>query len=160
MMTEWFECKVAYDKTMEDGLIKKVKETYLVDALIFTEAEKRFLAEIQPYMSGEFMVTDIKRAKIAELFESNDGQDDRWFKAKVAYITLDEKTGSEKRTNQSILVQASDLRIAVKNLDKNMAGTLGDYLIVSVAETPIMDIFRYVPQEEGETTTYSETTNK
>ena len=160
MMTEWFECKVAYDKTMEDGLIKKVKETYLVDALSFTEAEKRFLAEIQPYMSGEFMVTDIKRAKIAELFESNDGQDDRWFKAKVAYITLDEKTGSEKRTNQSILVQASDLRIAVKNLDKNMAGTLGDYLIVSVAETPIMDIFRYVPHEEGETTTYSETTNK
>ena len=160
MMTEWFECKVAYDKTMEDGLIKKVKETYLVDALSFTEAEKRFLAEIQPYMSGEFMVTDIKRAKIAELFESNDGQDDRWFKAKVAYITLDEKTGSEKRTNQSILVQASDLRIAVKNLDKNMAGTLGDYLIVSVAETSIMDIFRYVPQEEGETTTYSETTNK
>ena len=55
MMTEWFECKVAYDKTMEDGLIKKVKETYLVDALSFTEAEKRFLAEIQPYMSGEFM---------------------------------------------------------------------------------------------------------
>lgn len=160
MMTEWFECKVAYDKTMEDGLIKKVKETYLVDALSFTEAEKRFLAEIQPYMSGEFMVTDIKRAKIAELFESNDGQDDRWFKAKVAYITLDEKTGSEKRTNQSILVQASDLRIAVKNLDKNMAGTLGDYLIVSVAEMPIMDIFRYVPQEDGETTTYSETTNK
>ena len=160
MMTEWFECKVAYDKTMEDGLIKKVKETYLVDALSFTEAEKRFLAEIQPYMSGEFMVTDIKRAKIAELFESNDGQDDRWFKAKVAYITLDEKTGSEKRTNQSILVQASDLRIAVKNLDKNMAGTLGDYLIVSVVETPIMDIFRYVPQEDGETTTYSETTNK
>ena len=111
-------------------------------------------------MSGEFMVTDIKRAKIAELFESNDGQDDRWFKAKVAYITLDEKSGSEKRTNQSILVQASDLRIAVKNLDKNMAGTLGDYLIVSIAETPIMDIFRYVPQEDGETTTYSKTTNK
>ena len=150
MMTEWFECKVAYDKTMEDGLIKKVKETYLVDALSFTEAEKRFLEEIQPFMSGEFMVTDIKRAKVAELFESNDGNDDRWFKAKVAYITIDEKTGGEKRTNQNILVQASDLRVAVKNLDKNMAGTLGDYLIVSISETPIMDIFRYVPQENNE----------
>ncbi len=149
-MTEWFECKVAYDKTMEDGLIKKVKETYLVDALSFTEAEKRFLEEIQPFMSGEFMVTDIKRAKVAELFESNDGNDDRWFKAKVAYITIDEKTGGEKRTNQNILVQASDLRVAVKNLDKNMAGTLGDYLIVSISETPIMDIFRYVPQENNE----------
>ncbi len=149
-MTEWFECKVAYDKTMEDGLIKKVKETYMVDALSFTEAEKRFLEEIQPYMIGEFVVTDIKRAKISEMFESNDGEDDRWFKAKVAYITLDEKTGTEKRTNQFVLVQASDLRVAVKNLDKNMKGTLGDYLIVSIAETPIMDIFHYVPEENDE----------
>lgn len=160
MMTEWFECKVAYDKTMEDGLIKKVKETYLVDALSFTEAEKRFLEEIQPYMSGEFMVTDIKRARISELFESNDGQDDRWFKAKVAYITLDEKTGAEKRTNQNILVQASDLRVAVKNLDKNMHGTLGDYLIVSIAETPIIDIYRYVPQENNDTSNFPKPTNK
>ena len=160
MMTEWFECKVAYDKTMEDGLIKKVKETYLVDALSFTEAEKRFLEEIQPYMSGEFMVTDIKRAKISELFESNDGQDDRWFKAKVAYITLDEKTGAEKRTNQNILVQASDLRVAVKNLDKNMRGTLGDYLIVSIAETPIIDIYHYVPQENNDTSNVPQPANK
>lgn len=148
MITEWFECKVAYDKTMEDGLIKKVKETYLVDALSFTEAEKRFLEEIQPYMSGEFVVTDIKRAKIAELFESVDSQDDRWFKAKVAFITMDEKTGAEKRTAQVMLVQAADLRVAVKNLDKGMANTLGDYVIVSIAETPIMDIFRYVAGTE------------
>jgi len=159
-MTEWFECKVAYDKTTEDGLIKKVKETYMVDALSFTEAEKRFLEEIQPFMSGEFMVTDIKRAKISELFESNDGQDDRWFKAKVAYITLDEKTGTEKRTNQFVLVQACDLRVAVKNLDKNMEGTLGDYLIVSITETPIMDIFHYVPQENDESPEITEATNR
>ena len=148
MITEWFECKVTYDKTMEDGLIKKVKETYLVDALSFTEAEKRFLEEIQPYMSGEFVVTDIKRAKIAELFESVDSQDDRWFKAKVAFITMDEKTGAEKRTAQVMLVQAADLRVAVKNLDKGMSNTLGDYVIVSIAESPIMDIFRYVSGTE------------
>lgn len=148
MITEWFECKVAYDKTMEDGLIKKVKETYLVDALSFTEAEKRFLEEIQPFMSGEFVVTDIKRAKIAELFESVDSQDDRWFKAKVAFITLDEKTGAEKRTAQFMLVQAADLRVAVKNLDKGMSNTLGDYVIVSIAETPIMDIYRYIANSD------------
>ena len=88
---EWFECKVKYDKTMENGLIKQVTEAYLVDALSFTEAERRFLEEIEPFMSGEYMVTDIKRAKIAELFESNDGLADRWFKCKVAFITLDEK---------------------------------------------------------------------
>ncbi|MBR4929376.1 MAG: DUF4494 domain-containing protein, partial [Bacteroidaceae bacterium] len=100
---EWFECKVKYDKTMENGLIKQVTEAYLVDALSFTEAERRFLEEIEPFMSGEFMVTDIKRAKIAELFESNDGLADRWFKCKVAFITLDEKTGAEKRANQMMM---------------------------------------------------------
>lgn len=140
---EWFECKVRYDKTMENGLSKQVTETYLVDALSFTEAERRFIEEIEPFMGGEFTVTDIRRTKIAELFESNDGLADRWFKCKVAFITLDEKTGAEKRANQMMMIQAIDLRDAVKALDKAMEGTLGDYVIVSVAESPVMDVYRY-----------------
>lgn len=147
---EWFECKVKYDKTMENGLIKQVTEAYLVDALSFTEAERRFLEEIEPFMSGEYMVTDIKRAKIAELFESNDGLADRWFKCKVAFITLDEKTGAEKRANQMMMVQAIDLRDAIKSLDKAMEGTLGDYVIVSVSETAIMDVYRYKTAEDAQ----------
>lgn len=149
-MANWFECKVKYEKTMEDGLMKTTSETYLVDALSFTEAEKRFLEEIEPFMSGEFLVTDIKRARIAELFESEDAEDDRWYKARVAFITLDEKTGAEKRTVQTDLVQAKDLRLAIKNLDKGMEGTMGDYVIVSVAETPIMDVFYYRQVETKE----------
>ncbi len=130
--------------------MKTTSETYLVDALSFTEAEKRFLEEIEPFMSGEFLVTDIKRARIAELFESEDAEDDRWYKARVAFITLDEKTGAEKRTVQTDLVQAKDLRLAIKNLDKGMEGTMGDYVIVSVAETPIMDVFYYRQVETKE----------
>lgn len=143
MNSEWFECKVRFDKTMETGLLKKVTETYLVDALSFTEAERRFIEEMTPRISGEFTVTDIKRARLTEIFESIDAAADRWFKAKVAYITLDEKTGAEKRTNQSVLVQATDFREAVKTLDKGMEGTLGEWMIVSITETPIMDVFRY-----------------
>lgn len=142
-MNEWFECKVRYEKTLENGLLKKVTEPYLVDALSFTEAERRFLEEIEPFMSGEFQVTDIKRAKLAELFECEDDAADKWFKAKVAFITLDEKSGVEKKSSQTMLVQASDLRDAVKRLDKGMEGTLADYEIASIAETPIMDVFHY-----------------
>ncbi|MBE6254263.1 MAG: DUF4494 domain-containing protein [Prevotella sp.] len=148
MNSEWFECKVRFDKTLETGLMKKVTETYLVDALSFTEAERRFIEEMTPYISGEFTVTDIKRARLAYVFESEDAAADRWFKAKVAYITLDEKSGAEKRTNQNVLVQATDFRDAVKVLDKNMEGTLGDWVIVSIAETPIMDVFHYVKKED------------
>ena len=143
MNSQWFECKVKYDKTMETGLLKKVTETYMVDALSFTEAEKRFIEEMTPYISGEFEVTDIKRARLADLFESIDASADRWFKAKIAYITLDEKTGAEKRTNQVVLVQATDFRNALAGLDKGMAGTLGDWVIVSIAETTVMDVFKY-----------------
>ena len=143
MMNDWFECKVRYEKTLENGMIKKVTEPYLVDALSFTETERRFLEEIKPFMSGEFEVSDIKRAKFAEMFETTDSDADRWFKAKVAFITLDEKSGAEKKTNQNMLVQASDLRDAVKRLDKGMEGSMVDYEIISVAETPIMDVFHY-----------------
>ena len=135
MMNEWFECKVRYEKTLENGLVKKVTEPYLVDALSFTEAERRFIEEIEPFMSGEFQVTDIKRAKYAELFETDEDA--------AAFITLDEKSGAEKKSNQNMLIQASDLRDAVKRLDKGMEGTMADYEIASIAETPIMDVFHY-----------------
>ncbi|MCR4995572.1 MAG: DUF4494 domain-containing protein [Bacteroidales bacterium] len=148
MNSEWFECKVRFDKTMETGLLKKVTETYLVDALSFTEAERRFIEEMTPYISGEFTVTDIKRARLAEVVESADAAADRWFKVKVAYITLDEKSGAEKRTNQMVLVQATEFREAIKTLDKSMEGTLGDWVIVSVTETPIMDVFFYKKEDK------------
>lgn len=148
MNSTWFECKVRFDKTMETGLLKKVTETYMVDALSFTEAERRFIEEMTPYISGEFTVTDIKRARIAELFESADAAADRWFKAKVAYITLDEKTGAEKRSIQMVLVQAAEFRDALKNLDEAMKGTLGDWVIINISETPIMDVFRYKKVDE------------
>lgn len=143
MNSEWFECKVRFEKTMETGLLKKVTETYMVDALSFTEAERRFIEEMTPYISGEFTVTDIKRARLAEIVEAEDAAADRWYKAKVAFITLDEKTGAEKRTSQNVLVQATDFRDALKNLDKSMKGTLGDWVIVTITETTIMDVFHY-----------------
>ena len=159
MQSEWFECKVRYDKTLESGLIKKTTETYLVDALSFTEAEKRFIEEIEPFMSGEFMVTDIKRARITDLFDSMDLNDDHWFKARIAYISIDEKTAVEKRIVQSALIQANDFHRALARLDECMKGTLGEWVIVSITETPIIDVFKFratTEQEQKQTQTPTE----
>ena len=142
-MHNWFECKVRYEKMMENGSTRKVTEPYLFDALSFTEAEARIIEEISPFISGEFTVSDIKRANYSELFFSEEEAADRWFKCKVAFITLDEKSGAEKKTSTYMLVQASDLRDAVKKLDKGMEGSMADYQITSVAETPIMDVYPY-----------------
>lgn len=147
MMREWFECKVKFEKDMNDGLTKTVTEVYLVDALSFTEAEKRFVEEMSAFIRGEFNITDIKRAKINELFEGEDLQADKWFKCRVAFITMDEKTEKEKRTMQTMMVKAIDLPDAVKLLQKYMTGTLGDYLITSITETKIMDVFPYQTAE-------------
>ncbi|HIU88763.1 MAG TPA: DUF4494 domain-containing protein [Candidatus Caccomonas pullistercoris] len=143
MMNEWFECKIKYEKTMDNGQVKKVTEPYLVDAINFTEAEKRIIEEMTPFMTGEFQVADIKRARYAELFETPGDEADRWFKCKLTFVTLDEKSGAEKKTSQNVLVQAGDLRGAIKRLDEGMKGSMMDYVISSVAETPIMDVYHY-----------------
>ena len=142
-MHNWFECKIRYEKVAENGMNKKVTEPYLVDALSFTEAESRIIEEITPFISGEFTVSDIKRANYSELFSSEEEAADRWFKCKIYFITLDEKSGAEKKTAANMLVQAADLRDAVRKLDEGMKGTMADYSIASVAETAIMDVYPY-----------------
>ena len=126
---------------LEKGMKKKVTEPYLVDALSFTEAEARIIEEIRPYITGEFTITDIKRAKLSELFFNDNG--DRFFKAKVMYVTLDEKSGTEKKTATQMLAQASDIKEALRVVEKGMEGTLADYVIASLSETNIMDVFPY-----------------
>ncbi len=140
-MHTWFQCKVKYERNVDDGSIAKVSETYLIDALSFTEAEERINEEMKPYISGDFMVTDIKRAKINELFENESG--DRWYRSKVNFVSLDEEKGIEKRIATTMYAQASTLKEAVDVIDKGMKGTLADYEIASVAETDVMDIFKY-----------------
>lgn len=140
-MHTWFECKIRYEKTMDNGMNKKVTEPYLVDALSFTEAEARIIEEMTPFISGEFTVSDIKRANYSELFPCEEDSADRWFKCKLYFITSDEKSGAEKKTATNVLVQAADLRDAVNKLDEGMKGTMADYQIASVAETAIMDVY-------------------
>ena len=144
----WFECKIRYEKTMDDGLQKKVTESYVVDALSFTEAEKRILEEMSSYISGVFEVSDIKRAAYREIFFSDVAIDDRWYKAKLQFITIDEKTEKEKRSNVNFLVQAATLNSAVHNIVEVMSGSMIDYAIASVAETTLMDVFEYKKKEE------------
>jgi small-conductance mechanosensitive channel len=126
---------------MENGVQKKVTEPYLVDALSFTEAEARIIEEIKPYISGEFLVADIKRARLAELFFNENG--DRYYRIKVFFITLDEKSGAEKKTAVQMLAQANDIKEAIAVLEEGMKGTMSDYTIASISETMIMDVFPF-----------------
>ena len=140
---EWFECKIRYEKVMEDGLQKRVSENYVVDALSFSEAEERIIEEMSSYISGEFDVADIKKATYKEIFFSDDDMADKWYKAKLQFITIDEKTDKEKRSTVNYLVQAGSFNSAVKNIDEVMSGTMIDFVIAAVSETTLMDVFEY-----------------
>lgn len=144
-MYNWFECKVRYDKMMESGMQKTVTEPYLVDALSFTEAEARIIKEMQPYITGDFTVSDIKRVKFTESFFNETG--DKYYKAKLYFLTLDEKSGAEKKTAVNMLVQASELKEAVGIVETEMKKTMIDYTVASVSETAIMDVFPYGTEE-------------
>lgn len=138
-MANWFECKVRYDKVQENGSSKKVNEPYLVDALSFTEAEARIIEEQTPFISGDFSVSAVKRTKIAEIFR--DDRADRWYLVKVAFITIDEKTAVEKKSISQILVAGNDFKMAYDNFIEGMKGSLADYEIASITETPLMDVY-------------------
>ena len=145
----WFEAKVRYDKTMEDGCLKKVTETYVIDALSFGEAEKRILEKMGSYVGREIDVCALKITPYKEIFFADSDMADKWYVAKLAFITIDEKTDKEKKTRVCYLVNAGNINAAVKNIEEQMAGTMIDYDTFNVSETQILDVFEYKPKGEN-----------
>lgn len=147
-MANWIETKVRHEKTLENGTKKTASETYLVDALIFSEAETRITEEIAPYVQGDFSVSAVRRTNIAEIFFSEDASAKKYYKVKAAFISINEKTLAEKRSNTTYLVQAKNLVDALNNFQAGMKVTMADYEIVSISETAIIDVFTYKPSEK------------
>jgi len=148
MSSMWYECKVKYRKTDEIGNQKVTTEPYLVDAMSYTEAESRINEEMAAYISEEFKITNIKFANYAEIHPFENA--DRWFKSRVSLLAYDEESGKERKTNMYILLQANDVKEAFENTVQVMKGTMGDYSIPAISESPIMDVFPYFSGEEGE----------
>ena len=144
----WFTTKVKYQKTQEDGTEKVVSETYVVDALSFTEAESSIIDEMSVYVSGEFHVSGITKSAFGEIFFSDVDDDDKWYRAKLQFITIDDKSDKEKRTNVVYLVQAKSLARALRYIDEVMGKTMIDYDTIGINETPIMDVFEHQAASE------------
>lgn len=148
--SKWFEASVRYDKTMDDGMQKKVTELYVVDAFTFAEAEATVIERMKVYVSGEFEVKNLTPATYGEIFFSDKDSDDRWYKARLQFITIDEKTEKEKRSTVTYLVQAASVSGALKNVDEVMGGTMIDYVVAGISETRVMDVFEHQTKATGE----------
>ena len=145
----WFECKIRYEKVMEDGLQKKVTEAYAIDALSYAEAENRIIEEMSAYISGEYEVVSITKAPYKEVFFSDDPMADRFYRAKLDFITIDEKTEKEKRSRVTYLVQAATLNGAMKAVDEVMQGTMIDYDAAAITDTKLLDVYEYKKDESN-----------
>ena len=146
MSVIWYECKVKYRKTNETGESKIVTETYLLDAVSYTEAEKRITEEMSTYTSEEFRITNIKVANFSEVhpFENSD----RWFKSKISLISYDDESGKERKSNVYMLIQANDVKEAFENTEQALQETMGEFSIPAITESPILDVFPYFTGEE------------
>ena len=140
-MLTWFEVAVKFEKTADEGKVVKVSEKYLVGGLSFTDVESRIIKELEPFISGEFQVSAIKRYRLHELFKNENG--DKWFKAKVVYVTFDEEKQMERKRPAAIIAQACDLKEAREVIVEGMRNSMADYEIESISETKIIDIFVY-----------------
>lgn len=147
----WFETKIRYEKLQDDGMQKRVSEAHVVDALSFTEAEETITEEMSSYISGEYVITDIKKAAYKEVFFTDSPKDDKWYRVKVQFITLDEKSGKEKLSNVTYLVQAASLQSAVANTEEVMNSGMQDWKFAAITETAIFDVFEHNGAEKPET---------
>ncbi len=136
----WYETTVRYERPKGDEN-NITTEAYAVDALSFAEAEQRIAEEMKPYCSGEFDVKKIAIAPYAEVFFSEDEDDDKFFRATVAIITLDERTGKEKKNNVNYLVQAKNIETARRYVVDAFFNTAIEYEIKRLVETKILDVF-------------------
>ena len=146
--SKYFEVKIQYQKTLEDGKEKKVTEQYVVESLSFTEAEARIIKEMTPYVSGDFDVVSEKIAPYNEIFLSDNSTEDKWFLRKVSFITLDEKTAKEKKHTFRYLVQAETSEKAMDYTKEMFSHGMYDYSIDSVQDTPTLDVFLYGSAEQ------------
>jgi len=140
-MQTWFECKVKYVKIDDDGRERKVNEVYLVDAVTFTDAETRIIQQMQTMVRGEFIVDNIKKSNIVEIYPHENGE--WWFKAKIGIITIDENAGKEKKINNYFLVAADDIKQALQRLEEGLSYILVPYQTTSLAVSTIVDVFPY-----------------
>ena len=152
MAGTWFLARVKYEKTLENGMRKKVTEQYLMEALSFTEAEARTIEELTPYISGEMKVVGLNPMNLNEVWPSDSDEADKWYKIKSNFITLNEKSGCEKKTAFVSLIQSSSTSQAEKDFNERMKGTLADYVVEGVVETKIMDVYPYNLERETEET--------
>lgn len=139
----FFEVTLSYNKTQADGGLKKVCEVFAIDALSFSEAEAKMIKEAEAYHYDDYAVKAIKKANYNEVFFGDDDDDIKYYNATLSFITIDDKSEKEKRSNVNYLVMATNIKSAIRHIDEVMGKTMIDYESISVKESKVVDVFMH-----------------
>jgi hypothetical protein len=141
-MKNYFECKVSYYKLdINTNKERKVSESYLVDAVTFTEAEAIMTNQMQKIVSGEFKIVAIKQSRFNEVFNKVHG--DRYFKCRITFVDIDSNSGKEKKINNYSLIMADDIDDASERLKEELLSLIVPYEISEIKESNILEVFNF-----------------
>lgn len=135
----YFIATCKYEKMQENGAVKRVSEKYLCDALSVVEADAVVTENLKPYISGDFFTSKVENSPIAEVI--GDKEADKFYLAKVAFVTIDERSGKEKKTVSQWLIGGTDFNDAYEMVLREINKCMADIEIVSLAETPIKEFY-------------------
>lgn len=133
-----FIVKCSFTKVMEDCTAKKVTEAYLVDAMSCTEAEARAVKELSCYYE-DLEVSSVTEKKGVDVIGKEEHED--FFLAKIAFISLDERSGKEKKTVSTWYVRGDSFADAYKAVDLELAKSMADTEILSLSKTNIVEYY-------------------
>lgn len=140
-MTHFIKTKIKHHKTLENGKQKTITETYIFRAESFTEAETRAVQYANDFAFTEFAVTALTNCRCTEIVRQTNFEQSvpLWFRAKLDYITLDERTARERHTKLNVLVEASCFEHANDIVAKYIADSVADIRLLSLTATTRTD---------------------
>ena len=129
----FFEVGVSYI----DAIEKKRKETFIVKAISFAEAEDKAYLDFKDYAVTDIDVLSVKISNVTEVILDENDEKEKYYKVKYSVIVLDEKSAKEKRIPHYLLFNASSIDEAREMYKRESAGLVSDIILESITETKI-----------------------
>lgn len=137
----WVEVRVSYDGVTEKGEKTNMKETWLVRAATFAEAESRATEKVCAYNGVEDVGVEacVKRNIAAFWVSSLNG--DKFYKVRCEGLLVNEKTGKERIVKRDYLILSPNMLDAYETFIKCMSDTeFSEYEVLGINLTPIVEI--------------------
>lgn len=137
----WVEVRVSYDGVTEKGEKTNMKETWLVRAATFAEAESRATEKVCAYNGVEDVGVEacVKRNIAAFWVSSLNG--DKFYKVRCGGLLVNEKTGKERIVKRDYLILSPNMLDAYETFIKCMSDSdFSEFEVSGINLTPIVEI--------------------